>query len=605
MGSQHAYALASLALASGCNPVASTAASDAVTPSTAGPVAAVDSPGARLLREHLVSSLIARGDLHPGRVADAMRAVPRHAFIPEVPLDDAYADTPMPIGFDQTISQPAVVAIMTEALELSGRERVLEIGTGSGYQAAVLGLLSREVDSIETVMELARRSGNRLADLGYANVHVRSGDGYLGWPERAPFDRILVTAAPPAVPQTLLDQLAEGGVLVAPIGPSPYDQQLLRYRKSEGRLRVDDLGPVVFVPMVHTTADAPPVDPPDPPTLADDFVAQARTLARVAACGTDDRELPSRFDAKVVEDHCNALRSEYAHYRRHWLDVAAPLLASIVPKDLPPVVVYPFGGGDVLSALATFPNAAEFLTMSLEAAGDVRAIDSLDASELGDALLPVRQLVAKHLLVSFLSTKNLDLLAHGALPGELVLTLVALTIHGYEPVSLRYFDLQADGTLRYASTDTRNVDLRFRASGGAGAAKVLLHLAVNLDDAHLAKNKGLVALLESKGRFAAMTKAGSHLLWMDSFSTLRRLLLDRMEWMISDTTGIPPRFARAAGFVQDAYGTYDGPDPYGPSAGRDVEDFSELFRRAPTRPLPFWYGYPDKDHHGLLVVTRR
>ncbi len=265
MTPERACIVAALVAASGCNPVTSGAASDAVAPAPADPApyaagaAAVDSARARHLREHLVSSIIARGELHPGRVADAMRAVPRHAFVPEAPLDDAYADAPLPIGFDQTISQPTVVAIMTEALELSGRERVLEIGTGSGYQAAILGVLSREVDSIELVTDLALRSGKRLAELGYANVHVRAGDGYLGWPERAPFDRIMVTAAPLSVPQTLFDQLAEGGILVAPVGPSPSVQRLLRYRKSKGRLRVEDLGGVLFVPMVHSMADLPPV----------------------------------------------------------------------------------------------------------------------------------------------------------------------------------------------------------------------------------------------------------------------------------------------------------------------------------------------------------
>jgi len=252
-----------LALASACNQVASTGAGDATaanarTVSSVDPSAAFDPLQARTLRQHLVSSLISRGDLQPGRVADAMRAVPRHAFVPEAPLDEAYADSPLPIGFGQTISQPAVVAIMTQALGLSGGERVLEIGTGSGYQAAILGVLAREVYSIELVPELARRSSKRLADLGYANVHVRSGDGYLGWPERAPFDCILVTAAPPAVPQTLLDQLEEAGVLVAPVGASPFEQELLRYRKAEGGFRVDDLGPVAFVPMVRTGADPRP-----------------------------------------------------------------------------------------------------------------------------------------------------------------------------------------------------------------------------------------------------------------------------------------------------------------------------------------------------------
>ncbi len=359
---------------------------------------------------------------------------------------------------------------------------------------------------------------------------------------------------------------------------------------------------VLRAPLV--AALLPSVEPvaPRPP---DDLVAQARRLARIAACSAEDLELPARFDPKAIADHCDALLREYARYRQRWLDVASPFFASVVPEDVPPVVVYPFGGGDLLAALATFPDATEFLTMSLEPAGDVRAIDTISASELDDALLFVRRLIARLLLVSFLSTKNLDALARGHLPGELVLTLVALIIHGYEPVSLRYFDVESNGSLRYGATDTRNVELRFATSGHSGTPKVLRHLAANLDDTHLEENRGLVALLESQGRFTAMTKAASHLLWMGSFSTLRGLLLEHMAFMVSDITGIPPRFAGAAGFVQDAYGTYDGPDPYGPSEGRDVDDFTALFRRARSRSLPFWYGYPDKNHHGLVVVTRR
>jgi protein-L-isoaspartate(D-aspartate) O-methyltransferase len=234
-------------LVSACNRGGPTTSSDALPLTDPAPV---DSSRARSLRQRLVSTLIAQGDLSEGRVAEAMRQVPRHAFVPSASLDESYANRPLPIGFDQTISQPAVVAIMTEALELSPGHRVLEIGTGSGYQAAILSVLSHEVFTVEIVPELADRSRRRLADLGYANVRVLSGDGYAGWPEHAPFDRILVTAAPPALPRALLDQLADGGVLVAPVGPSDFDQRLLRYRKLDGGFRVEDLGPVAFVPMV-------------------------------------------------------------------------------------------------------------------------------------------------------------------------------------------------------------------------------------------------------------------------------------------------------------------------------------------------------------------
>jgi len=252
-----ACAMAASAMSAACNAGAPAASSDAAASAVADPES-VDSPRARVLRERLVSMLIADGDLKDRRVADAMRRVPRHAFVPDVPLGEAYGNYPVPIGFDQTISQPAVVAIMTEALELTGHEAVLEVGTGSGYQAAILGVLSREVFTIEIVPELASRATRRLADLGYTNVHVRSGDGYRGWPERAPFDRIVVTAAPPVVPQVLMDQLKDGGVLAVPVGPSPFAQRLLRYRKRQGRVDVEDLGEVAFVPMVTSTPSPRP-----------------------------------------------------------------------------------------------------------------------------------------------------------------------------------------------------------------------------------------------------------------------------------------------------------------------------------------------------------
>jgi protein-L-isoaspartate(D-aspartate) O-methyltransferase len=182
-------------------------------------------------------------------VLDALRAVPRHEFV-EGPLMRVYRDRPLPIGWGQTISEPSVVAIMTEALEVKAHHRVLEIGTGSGYQAAVLSKLAAHVDSIEIVEPLANAARRRLALLGYTNVEVRTGDGYGGWPEHAPYDRIILTAAPPEVPTALLHQLARGGVLVAPVGEGAT-QRLLRWKDTEGQLVEEDLGRIVFVPMVH------------------------------------------------------------------------------------------------------------------------------------------------------------------------------------------------------------------------------------------------------------------------------------------------------------------------------------------------------------------
>jgi protein-L-isoaspartate(D-aspartate) O-methyltransferase len=206
-----------------------------------------DPATAQTLRTRLVDEIVREGHLKDPRVIRAMKTVPRHEFAPTHPRLDTYEDRPLPIGFGQTISQPTIVAMMSEALELAGPERVLEIGTGSGYQAAILSMLAKDVYSIELVEPLAKQADARLKELGY-RVNVRAGDGYKGWPEFAPFDRIILTAAPPDVPKALIDQLAEGGVLVAPVGAGT--QELVRIRKVQGKLQRERLDIVVFVPMV-------------------------------------------------------------------------------------------------------------------------------------------------------------------------------------------------------------------------------------------------------------------------------------------------------------------------------------------------------------------
>jgi protein-L-isoaspartate(D-aspartate) O-methyltransferase len=195
----------------------------------------------------MVDRQLAGRDISDRRVLAALGKVPRHRFVPAHLLSQAYADYPLPIGHEQTISQPYVVAFMSQALRLEGDERVLEIGTGSGYQAAVLGELAREVYTIEIVEPLAQRATSLLAELGYDNVHVRAGDGYRGWPEHAPFDAIMVTAAPDHVPQPLVDQLAPGGRMIIPVGAISQDLVLIE-RTARGVTRRQVL-PVRFVPM--------------------------------------------------------------------------------------------------------------------------------------------------------------------------------------------------------------------------------------------------------------------------------------------------------------------------------------------------------------------
>ena len=186
------------------------------------------------------------------RVLEAMARVHREAFCRPEERNLAYADSPLPIGYGQTISQPFIVAYMTQALELLPGQKVLEIGTGSGYQTAILAEMGVRVYSIEIVEPLARRAALALGQEGYRDVHLRTGDGYLGWPEESPFDAIMLTAAPERVPQALLDQLAPGGRLLAPVGPFSDAQDLSLYRKgTAGRLSVERLLPVRFVPMVH------------------------------------------------------------------------------------------------------------------------------------------------------------------------------------------------------------------------------------------------------------------------------------------------------------------------------------------------------------------
>ena len=180
-------------------------------------------------------------------VLRALEKVPRHLFVGSEHAAEAYDDHPLPIGYNQTISQPYIVALMTELLELEADSRVLEIGTGSGYQAAVLAEISSEVYSIEIVEPLAERSAALLERLGYGNVKVRAGDGYAGWPEEAPFDAVVLTAAPPAIPPPLLEQLARGGRLVAPVGD--FSQELVLITRSADGLERREILPVRFVPM--------------------------------------------------------------------------------------------------------------------------------------------------------------------------------------------------------------------------------------------------------------------------------------------------------------------------------------------------------------------
>lgn len=204
------------------------------------------------LRQRMVKQDIELRGVNNPSVLNALLTVERHRFVPPELLDVAYSDRPLPIGHGQTISQPFIVAYMTELLQVDSTHKVLEIGTGSGYQAAVLAELAKEVYTIEIVAPLGQQAEDRLKSLGYSNVHVKIGDGYLGWPEHAPFDRIIVTAAPETVPPILVEQLKRGGRMVVPAGPRFWGQDLLIVEKdANGKITRESTIPVRFVPMIH------------------------------------------------------------------------------------------------------------------------------------------------------------------------------------------------------------------------------------------------------------------------------------------------------------------------------------------------------------------
>ena len=206
----------------------------------------------QLLRQAMIENQIIDRGVSDERVIKAMNDVPRHLFVKESLRDLAYADGPLPIGHNQTISQPYIVAYMTEILQPDTHHIVLEVGTGSGYQAAILSKLVNHVYSIEIIPELGKEAANRLDKLGYDNVTVKIGDGYNGWEEHSPFDRIIVTAAPEQIPKKLVDQLKSGGLMVLPVGKTSFGQDMRVVKKDKtGQVTIQETIPVRFVPMIH------------------------------------------------------------------------------------------------------------------------------------------------------------------------------------------------------------------------------------------------------------------------------------------------------------------------------------------------------------------
>jgi len=358
-----------------------------------------------------------------------------------------------------------------------------------------------------------------------------------------------------------------------------------------------------------------------------DFLSDAKLFYRVVACGGSD-PLPQAVDAKTVEAHCAEMAKRYQHYTEKYVTPARAFFAPLRPATVPTTVVYPFGGGDLGSALVTFPDAREITTISLEHAGDPTRLAKLDKKQLRAALAAYRD-ASEGLLALYDSTsENMRKLERGGIPGQLSFHITGMTALGFEPVSLRFITLEPDGKVHYLTSaeieavahktakkvkggwvDTdfseafSHMELTFRKAGDPKAPVVVhRHFAANLANKAF-KDSPLHKHLIAKGKFSAMTKAASYLMWLDGFSEIRDLLLANMAWMASDSTGVPPRFAKKAGFVQTTYGTFTGPflEEANKSTG---EAMAKLWSSQPHRKLGFRYGYPDASANVHLMITQ-
>ena len=359
-----------------------------------------------------------------------------------------------------------------------------------------------------------------------------------------------------------------------------------------------------------------------------DFTEQAKALYRLVACTGD--ALPPSLDAGTVATYCARQSKAIEAARKHAAEAGA-FLAKLRPAGLPTTVVYPFGGGDLLTALTVYPDARDVTTMSLEHAGDPRRLPDLaNKKRLAESLELIRATASGLLQANDSKTENLMKGQRGDIPGQLAFFMLGLAAQGYEPVQLRYFWINPDGTLHYVtqadiatverenakllravwtapdfSRAFSNSEIVFVKKGGDPAAerRVHRHIAFDLSDAGLKKNPGLLTFLRAKGPVVAMTKAASYLLWNDAFSAIRGYLLANMVFMVSDSTGVPPRLAKAAGFTQETWGSFAG--SFLPASERINEDFRQLWGQFPKNRLKFRFGYIDSASQYHLLITRK
>jgi len=351
---------------------------------------------------------------------------------------------------------------------------------------------------------------------------------------------------------------------------------------------------------------------------AHDFIDEARALLVVGACA--DGTPPSQVAPGLVAAHCRKVHTAQDDYRKNWLGVANDFFREHVPAGIPKVVVYPFAGGDLSTALTVYPDADEITTFSLEPAGDPTALGRLSNQQLKTALATVATELSSLYRANFSVTMNMiGAMRSGQLPTQLIFGLSALSIHGYEPISLRYFQLTPQGELRYLDDDDikridsvkdverrnreyANIELTFRKQGTT-REQVYRHIMANLDDAHLKQEPGALAYLETKGNVAAMTKAASYLLTFDEFKTMRKYVISHVDWMVSDSTGLAPTYGTPAGFAYETWETFETSNM---NAGRGVQNiWRAMFAEQPKRELKFRFGYPDGKYRGHLIIMKK
>jgi hypothetical protein len=379
-----------------------------------------------------------------------------------------------------------------------------------------------------------------------------------------------------------------------------------------------------------------------------DFIDDAKLLYRIAACGGSDA-VDDKL-TKIVERHCKAITDRLDKFRAEYFGKGREWFSAVVPKDSPKTVVYPFGGGDLISALVAFPDATEITTISLERAGDPRRLRKLAAKSVEGSLGALRGEIGGLISNGSNTTENLSNGQRNDLPAQVSSFLLGLVAGGYEPVAMRFFTLDDAGDIHYLSQAEidamekedkakakakkkkapaaappvegapvtaathhwlspnfslafSNVEIEYRKVGET-AVRVHRHIGWNLSDPYLKTNPQLLRHLEKKGDVTMLVKGASYLLWTPGFSLARGYILDHLAWMLSDSTGVPPAFAKSAGMVQETYGMYSGAFLESYQATKHDEAFVALWSSQKKRKLPFRFGYVDMAKQAHLVVTR-